>query len=93
MMLNVGLSGGIIPMALLAAAFFYGFGKLWSDPQPVADALFLFIFLNGLAENVCFLVLDSAPMILLSTALVWRRVNSTCQSPLTSTTPGNGGGR
>jgi len=93
MMLNVGLSGGIIPMALLAAAFLYGFGKLWSDPQPVADALFLFIFLNGLAENVCFLVLDSAPMILLSTALVWRRVNSTCQSPLTSTTPGNGGGR
>lgn len=93
MMLNVGLSGGIIPMALLAAAFLYGFGKLWSDPQPAADALFLFIFLNGLAENVCFLVLDSAPMILLSTALVWRRVNSTCQSTLASTTQGDGGSR
>ncbi|MFM7564933.1 MAG: O-antigen ligase family protein, partial [Planctomycetota bacterium] len=76
MMLNVGLSGGILPMALLAAAFFYGCRKLWSDPQLVPDAIFLFLFLNGLAENVCFLVLDSAPMILLTTALVWRNVCS-----------------
>lgn len=72
MLLNVGLSGGLIPMALLGAAFLYGFLKLASDPLPAADSLFLFLFLNGLAENVCFLVLDSAPMIVLTTALIWR---------------------
>lgn len=72
MLLNVGLSGGLIPMFLLGAALLYGFTQMWSAPQPLADSLFLFLFLNGLAENVCFLVLDSAPMILLTTALVWR---------------------
>lgn len=74
MLLNVGLSGGVLPMALLGLAFAYGFGQLWRQPQVVPDALFLFLFLNGLAENVCFLVLDSAPMIVLTTVLVWRRV-------------------
>jgi O-antigen ligase len=93
MVLNVGLSGGIIPMALLAAAFLYGFGRLWSDPQPVADALFLFIFLNGLAENVCFLVLDSAPMILLTTALVWRRSSSASAFQCSTAMLENGGSR
>jgi hypothetical protein len=93
MLLNVGLSGGIVPMALLAAAFVYGFGRLWSDPLPVADAIFLFLFLNGLAENVCFLVLDSAPMILLTTALVWRRVDAVHQSQLSAALSEKGGGR
>lgn len=93
MVLNVGLSGGIIPMALLAAAFLYGFGRLWSDPQPVADALFLFIFLNGLAENVCFLVLDSAPMILLTTALIWRRSSSASPFQCSTAMLENGGSR
>jgi O-antigen ligase len=77
MLLNVGLSGGIVPMALLAAAFLYGFGRLWSDPLPVAD----------------FLVLDSAPMILLTTALVWRRVNAVHQSQLSAALSEKGGGR
>jgi hypothetical protein len=72
MLLNVGLSGGLIPIALLAAAFLYGFFKLWSDPRAVPDSLFLFLFVNGLAENVCFLVLDSAPMIVFTIALIWR---------------------
>lgn len=92
MLLNVGLSGGIVPMGLLAAAFLYGFGRLWCDPQPVADAIFLFLFLNGLAENVCFLVLDSAPMILLTTALIWRSVDSAVASGKLSVASWKSGG-
>jgi len=91
MLLNVGLSGGLIPMALLGAAFLYGFNRLWSDPRPMADSLFLFLFLNGLAENVCFLVLDSAPMILLTTALVWRVAEARLEGERTATLSMRGG--
>ena len=76
MLLNVGLSGGVLPMLLLGLAFAYGFGQILTAPQVLPDSLFLFLFLNGLAENVCFLVLDSAPMVILTTVLVWRKVDT-----------------
>lgn len=74
MLLNVGLSGGVVPMLLLSMAFLYGFSRVWVQPNKLLDALFLFLFVNGLAENVCFLVLDSAPMVIFTTVLVCRSV-------------------
>jgi O-antigen ligase len=72
--LNVALSAGVVPMALLLLAFGLGFWQALTNPSPVADSLLMLIFANGLMENVAFLVIDSAPLALLTLALVWRSV-------------------
>ena len=78
--LNVALSAGIMPMALLLLAFAFGFWQAITRPSPAADGLLMLIFLNGLTENVAFLVIDSAPLALLTLALVWRSVEAATES-------------
>ena len=78
--LNVALSAGIMPMALLLLAFAFGFWQAVTRPSPVADGLLMLIFVNGLTENVAFLVIDSAPLALLTLALVWRSVEASTES-------------
>ena len=78
--LNVALSAGLITMGLLVLAFLFGFWQAVTRPSPVADGLLMLIFVNGLTENVAFLVIDSAPLVLLTLALVWRSVEALTES-------------
>ncbi len=75
MVLNVALSAGIIAAGFLLAAILWGGLLAWQRPRPLPDALLLLLVLNGLAENVIFEFLASAPTAAFVLALAWRNVD------------------
>lgn len=70
--LNVLLSTGIIGGLLIAGLMFSMLWKAARKPSVVADALIVFIFLNGLMENVIFSNVPSAPTLVFVLAVLWR---------------------
>lgn len=69
--LNVGLSCGILGLIVAVLMCVSRFAMLFSSHSFVADGLFMFIFINGLFENVIFSNICGLPTICWILALSW----------------------
>ena len=69
--LNVGLSCGLGGLLIAVLMFAWRFRMLFTFYSPLADAVFVFIVVNGLFENVIFSNLCGLPTICLVLTLSW----------------------
>ncbi|MDB4777930.1 O-antigen ligase family protein [bacterium] len=76
--LSSGIFGGISILLLLGAMLL----KTLTAPSMVPDSLIVFLFLNGLFENVIFSNVASAPTLLFVLAVIWRSVPKTSPDEL-----------
>lgn len=70
--LNSGIFGGIFILILMGTMLI----KILSSPCLIPDSLLVFLFLNGLFENVIFSNVASAPTLLFVLVVIWRSVPS-----------------
>jgi exopolysaccharide production protein ExoQ len=70
--LHVAVSGGIGALLLIIGLTIGRVADVFMRPNRIPDFLILFIFVNGLTENVIFAFVSGATDVLLLTAVLWR---------------------
>ena len=71
LVLNVALSTGLLGGVAALGMMLTRLASTLRRHHPVADALFVFLFVNGLVENVAFSLLAGMPTIMLVITLMW----------------------
>lgn len=79
MFLNIGLSCGVGGVILAIVMAFGRVGLLFTQANPIADALVIFVLLNGVFENVIFANISGLPTICWIVGLTWFHVSSVQQ--------------
>jgi O-antigen ligase len=83
--LNVAFSAGVITAFFFVVLCLYQIRLMFYRPNRWADAIMMFVLLNGLTENVIFENFASAPTALFALCVIWRHVESpTSASPRTA---------
>ncbi len=71
-LLHIGLSAGVLAMGAWALAVGWYLVVMIRRPVLIADAVFIFLIVNGLTENVGFEYIASAPMAWWVLVMAWR---------------------
>lgn len=72
--LNIWLSSGVLGGSFVTILMLLMLYKVAFSPSMLPDALIVFIFLNGLLENVIFTNVASAPTLIFALAVIWRTI-------------------
>lgn len=72
LVLNVALSSGVFAAGLTLLLIFNQLVRVFVRPQLAADAILLFIVINGLMENVIFEYIGAGATILFALSVTWR---------------------
>lgn len=76
MVLNVALSAGFFAAGCLVLALAMGLAGMVMRPSALPDAVFVFLLLNGVTENVIFEFLASTPTACMAMVLAWRNIGT-----------------